>query len=191
MHKISHWTMERAILALLALLLCASPILARSGKVIKPLAPNTPGLQRGARSLNLTPLAQHRQSQARMRPLAATHLRPTWGQARLLPQRSIPAQSGNCGKTARAILPSSCNSDPVCELPSGSPPWLARRWYSTLSRPMPASSVCATPAVNWFLQRRGSMPAATSTCASNTTTWAFPSGAPNWWGIWTIAGSTL
>ena len=75
MRKILYWTMERAILALFTLLLCAPPALARSGKVIKPQAPNSPGLQRGTRSLNLTPLARHRRSQARMRPLAATHLR--------------------------------------------------------------------------------------------------------------------
>ena len=73
MRKILYWTMERAILALFTLLLCAPPTLAQSGKVIKPQAP--PGLQRGTRSLNLTPLARHRQTQARMRPPAATHLR--------------------------------------------------------------------------------------------------------------------
>ena len=73
MRKILYWTMERAILALFTLLLCAPPTLARSGKVIKSQAP--PGLQRGTRSLNLTPLARHRQTQTRMRPLAATHLR--------------------------------------------------------------------------------------------------------------------
>ena len=75
MRKALHWTIERAILALFALLLCAPPTLARSGKVIKLPAPNTPGLQRRARSLNLAPLPQHQPTQARLRPRAVTRLR--------------------------------------------------------------------------------------------------------------------
>ena len=103
MRKILYWTMERAILALFTLLLCAPPTLARSGKVIKPQAP--PGLQRGTRSLNLTPLARHRQTQARMRPPAATHLRAHLMAGKVAALRQHPGAEWELWKDGKSDTP--------------------------------------------------------------------------------------
>ena len=103
MRKILYWTMERAILALFTLLLCAPPTLARSGKLIKPQAP--PGLQRGTRSLNLTPLARHRQTQARMRPPAATHLRAHLMAGKVAALRQHPGAEWELWKDGKSDTP--------------------------------------------------------------------------------------